>query len=115
MDKGGIVVKSWYSRSNDIELKNGDVRREYHLVFETDNIEIKEKIEAFFKKLMDEKTELPEQNIASIVQSVAQDATMPLMREQIKSPLSPFAYKDELIKALQEAHFGYDNGFMYGA
>lgn len=50
-------MKSWYSRSKDIELKNGDVRKEYHLVFETDNQEIKEEVEAFFKKLMDEKRE----------------------------------------------------------
>lgn len=108
-------MKSWYSRSNDIELKNGDVRREYHLVFETDKIEIKKEVEAFFMKLMDEKTELPPQNIASASQDIMTSASMPLMREQIKSPLSPFAYKDELEKALQEAHFEYGNGFMYGA
>ena len=48
-------MKSWYSRSNDIELKNGDVRIEYHLVFETDSIEIKEIVEKFFQGIMDEK------------------------------------------------------------
>ena len=53
----GIVLRSWYSRSNDVELKNGDVRREYHLVFETDNIEIKERVEKFFQSIMDEKGE----------------------------------------------------------
>ena len=57
--------------------------------------------------------ELPEQNVANIVQSVTQDATMPLMREQIKNPLSPFAYKDELEKALNDYHFG--NRFMNSA
>lgn len=108
-------MNSWYSRSNDVELKNGDVRREYHLVFETDNIEIKEKVEAFFKKLMDEKTELPQQISANVGQVAIVSASMPFMREQIKSPLSPFAYKDELEKALKEIHFGYGNGFMYGA
>ena len=50
-------MKSWYSRSNDVELKNGGVRREYHLVFETDNIEIKERVEKFFQSIMDEKGE----------------------------------------------------------
>ena len=48
-------MKSWYSRSNDVELKNGDVKREYHLVFETDSIEIKERVEKFFQSIMDEK------------------------------------------------------------
>lgn len=57
MDKGGIVMKSWYSRSKDVELKKGNVRREYHLVFETDNIEIKKEVETFFMKLMDKKGE----------------------------------------------------------
>ena len=50
-------MKSWYSRSKDVELVNGDVRREYHLVFETDSINIKEEVEAFFMKLMDKKWE----------------------------------------------------------
>ena len=40
--------------------------------------------------------ELPEQNISSAIQSATQDAAMPLLREQIESPLSPFTYKDEL-------------------
>ena len=41
-------------------------------------------------------------------------AAMPLMRERIESPLSPFAYRDELEKALNEAHF--ENRFMmFGA
>lgn len=57
--------------------------------------------------------ELPTQNIASAIQSSMQDATMPLMREQIKNPLSPFAYKDELEKALNDYHFG--NRFMNSA
>ena len=50
-----MSMKSWYSRSNDVELKNGDVRREYNLVFETDSIEIKEIVEKFFQNIMDEK------------------------------------------------------------
>ena len=50
-------MKSWYSRNNIVELKDGNVRREYHLVFETDNIEIKERVEKFFQSIMDEKRE----------------------------------------------------------
>lgn len=38
---------------------------------------------------------------------------MPVLREEIKSPLSPFGYKDELEKALNDLHFG--NMFTYGA
>ena len=37
----------------------------------------------------------------------------PILREEIKSPLSPFRYKDELEKALNDFRFG--NMFMYGA
>ena len=44
--------------------------------------------------------ELPEQNIASAMQSAMQDVAMPLLRERIESPLSPFTYKDELEKEL---------------
>ena len=47
--------------------------------------------------------ELPEQNIASAIQSEVQDVAMPLLRERIESPLSPFAYKDELEKELYKA------------
>ena len=47
--------------------------------------------------------ELPEQNVASAIQSAMQDETMPLLRERIESPLSPFAYKDELEKELYKA------------
>ena len=47
--------------------------------------------------------ELPKQNIASAIQSAMQDAAMPLLRERIESPLSPFTYKDELEKELYKA------------
>lgn len=46
----------------------------------------------------------------ALAQPILQDATMPLTRERINSPLSPFAYKDELEKALNDYHFG--NRFM---
>lgn len=48
---------------------------------------------------------LPPQNLASATQGVLMDAAMPLMRERIESPLSPFAYKDELENALKERIF----------
>lgn len=41
------------------------------------------------------------------------NAAMPVLREEIKNPLSPFRYKDELEKALNDLHFG--NMFMNGA
>ena len=49
--------------------------------------------------------DLPPQNLASATQEVLMDAAMPLMRERIESPLSPFAYKDELENALKERIF----------
>ena len=48
------MSKSWYSRINEIELKDGSAKEEYHLVFETDSNEIKKKVEKFFKSIMDE-------------------------------------------------------------
>ena len=54
--------------------------------------------------------ELPPQVSMSAGQPLAMDYAMPLMRERINSPLSPFAYKDELEKALNDYHFG--NRFM---
>lgn len=49
----------------------------------------------------------------ALAQPILQDASMPLMRERIESPLSPFAYKDELEKALHKELYG-RVGLMYG-
>ncbi len=58
--------------------------------------------------------ELPPQVSMDVGQPLAMDAAMPLMREKIESPLSPFAFKDELEKALNDYHFG-NRFMMYGA
>lgn len=58
--------------------------------------------------------ELPRHAGASAMQTAAVSLSAPILRERIDSPLSPFAYKDELEKALNDAHFG--NRFMtFGA
>lgn len=57
--------------------------------------------------------ELPQKACADVSASIAMNAAAPVMRERIESPLSPFAYRDELEKALNDYHFG--NRFMYGA
>ena len=57
--------------------------------------------------------DLPPQNLASATQSILIDNMSPILREEIKSPLSPFRYKDELEKALNDFHFG--NIFTNGA
>lgn len=49
------MSKSWYSRINELELKDGSTKIEHHLVFETDSKEIKKKVESFFKSIMDGK------------------------------------------------------------
>lgn len=54
--------------------------------------------------------ELPQMAMAGVAATASVSATAPVLRERIDSPLSPFAYKDELEKALNEAHFG--NRFM---
>jgi hypothetical protein len=58
-------------------------------------------------------SDLPSQNLASATQSILIDSAAPILREEIKSPLSPFRYKDELEKALNDFHFG--NMFTNGA
>lgn len=45
----------------------------------------------------------PPQASMSASQGVLMDVAMPIMRERIESPLSPFAYKDELEKELYKA------------
>lgn len=58
--------------------------------------------------------ELPPKACAYAVQNASASASMPILRERIESPLSPFSYKDELEKALNDALFG-DRFLMYGA
>lgn len=38
-------MKSWYSNSNDIEMKDGSKWKEYRVVFETDSKELKLRLE----------------------------------------------------------------------
>ena len=57
--------------------------------------------------------DLPPKNLASATQGILIDAAIPVLSEEIKSPLSPFRYKDELEKALNDFRFG--NMFMNGA
>lgn len=50
--------------------------------------------------------ELPHNMCANAIQKAYANASAPILRERIESPLSPFTYRDELEKALNEAHFG---------
>lgn len=58
--------------------------------------------------------ELPPKMCADAGQTASVSALAPILRERIESPLSPFTYRDELEKALNEAHFG-NRFMMYGA
>ena len=58
--------------------------------------------------------ELPPKMRADVGQNVYVNIAAPILRERIDSPLSPFAYRDELEKALNEAHFG-SRFMMFGA
>ena len=58
--------------------------------------------------------ELPPKMCVDAGQIASVSASAPILRERIDSPLSPFAYRDELEKALNEAHFG-NRFMMYGA
>ena len=58
--------------------------------------------------------ELPPKMCADAGQTVSANMAAPILRERIDSPLSPFVYRDELEKALNEALF--ENRFMmFGA
>lgn len=57
--------------------------------------------------------ELPKKACADVAVSISENAAAPILRERIESPLSPFAYRDELEKALNDFHFGCR--FMNGA
>ena len=57
--------------------------------------------------------ELPKKACADVSVSISENAAAPILRERIESPLSPFAYKDELEKALNDYHFG-NRCMMYG-
>lgn len=57
--------------------------------------------------------ELPPQVSMNVGQLISESAAMPLMRERIESPLSPYGFRDELEKALNDYHFG--NRLMFGA
>lgn len=46
-------------------------------------------------------------------QEIQEENANPIAREEIKSPLSPYKYRDELEKALNDLHFG--NMFNFGA
>lgn len=50
--------------------------------------------------------ELPQRAMAEVTATASVSAMALVLRERIDSPLSPFAYRDELEKALNEAHFG---------
>lgn len=58
--------------------------------------------------------ELPPKMCVDAGQIASVSAAMPLMREKIESPLSPFAYRDELEKALNDYYFG-NRCMMFGA
>lgn len=58
--------------------------------------------------------ELPPKACADAAQNASASSSMPILRERIESPLSPFVYKDELEKALNDAIFR-DRFLMYGA
>ena len=56
-------MKRWYSRSSDVKMKDNEARKEYHRVgkmhiFETDSKTVKDKIEKFYKELMDEQNNI---------------------------------------------------------
>lgn len=58
--------------------------------------------------------ELPPKMCADAGLTASISASAPILRERIESPLSPFTYRDELEKALNEAHFG-SRFMMFGA
>ena len=58
--------------------------------------------------------ELPPKMCTDAGLTASVSVSAPILRERIESPLSPFAYRDELEKTLNEAHFG-SRFMMFGA
>ena len=58
--------------------------------------------------------ELPPKMCADAGQIASVSASAPILRERIESPLSLFAYRDELEKALNDYYFG-NRCMMFGA
>ena len=58
--------------------------------------------------------ELPTKMCTDAGRTVSVSASAPILRERIESQLSPFTYRDEIEKALNEAHFG-NRFMMFGA
>lgn len=58
--------------------------------------------------------ELPPKMCADAGQIASVSASAPILRERIESPLSLFAYRDELEKALNDYYFG-SRCMMFGA
>lgn len=52
-------------------------------------------------------------HIEEASQEIQEENANPIAREEIKSPLSPYKYRDEQEKALNDLHFG--NIFNFGA
>lgn len=48
------MMKAWYSKVRDTELIDGSVRADYVVTFETDNFELKRKVEKYLQGIMDE-------------------------------------------------------------
>lgn len=51
------MSKRWYSRPEEIMMKDGTSKKEYKYVFETDNLQMGYFIEFMFRCLMDYKSE----------------------------------------------------------
>ena len=47
-------MKAWYSKVRDTELIDGSVRADYVVTFETDNFELKRKVEKYLQGIMDD-------------------------------------------------------------
>ena len=58
--------------------------------------------------------ELPPKMCTDAGLTASVSVSAPILRERIESSLSSFAYRDELEKALNEAHFG-SRFMMFGA
>ena len=55
-------MKAWYSKVRDTELIDGSVREDYVVTFETDNFELKRKVEKYLQGIMDEAEQTEPQN-----------------------------------------------------
>lgn len=97
-------MKSWYSRVSDIELKDGSIRTNYVVTFETDNFKLKREVEKYLQGIMDKaenSSEIPN-NCEHITEDGVTCAKYPACDDCLDNPLNKVKGSERLVKGKTE-------------